>query len=250
MEAKADLKQFRPVGTDAFAVDGIGPDGKKVRHISNEAGPLIHSREGRPDGGMARQIVKAMTGPTTNTFDPWKVIPTKGRRWGSIIEMHDPSVGSSLLQIDGLKPMLRHRAVTPDGKVFIFRQGAGEIIRTTLGGEEHEWIMVEPQDVIADVVGSDLLIHEGWAVCAKQETTQESSSLLQIVELDSEAKNHLYNRTWVAGMSMHESRGRYAGLFEDTDILIYEARKVTEMAFLEGTYHAVKIEDVYGVRLW
>jgi hypothetical protein len=239
-----DIKEFRKPGQDAYAYDTtVGGEriGRNVRLIANEAGPVIQAREGRKDSGLERKVVKAATGSAYG-FNPLDVKPRPGHVWGMIVPTPHPSAHSELALSDP-KPMLRHRMVTPKGEIFIFRQGSGDLIRIGGEGNEQEWTFIPDRDIIGQVSGSDITIREGWMLCFVVDLPQESSSLLQIVD-----DTHLYNRKWAAGMAACDAQGRYEGLFGDGDTLIYEARSVTEVAFMESVYHAVKIDNVYGVR--
>ena len=101
--------------------------------------------------GIERALVTGVTGAATSAVNPYDIRPQKTDEWAKILAVQ--AAHSDLLLIQ--RNMLRHRAVTRDGKVFLFQQGKGQIARMGSVSDEEEWICIEKHFIAAWVNGPD-----------------------------------------------------------------------------------------------
>jgi len=228
----------------------MGSDAPSVSLTTKDEGPTLHAREGKRDTGLDRKVYQALSGLAN--LSPYGVRPARpSQTWARIVPVLRPEqMLSSLIIPDSTKPMFRHRAVTLNGTTLIFRQGAGDIIRIGDFGDEQEWVMLDLKDVIlriprgtADAEPPE--VQTGWIITLPLDAPQESSSLIEVVD-----RSHIFNREWTVGRVAHGIEEKWDSLnIQEGDEIIYPARTVTEISMNDMVYHAVRIHDVYGVKL-
>lgn len=213
----------------------MGSTRVETSFVASDEGHTIETKFGQQ---MHHDVVKAVTG--TAHIDPTKMKSRRDHIWCKVVPV--PLGHSSILELPGTaKYMMRHRAVTLEGLVILFKQGRGALVR--LGDNEEEWISLPLKHIMGYDYGEKRIhVTNGYVLITPIEIPQESSSILSLQPAHTRAK------MWAAGkVELQGSRPTAKHEIIEGERVVYDTTELTEVMIMGEIVHMVHINHVWGV---
>ena len=224
--------------TTRRVIDQIGMGNASVDVIdAGIATKLKHTH----DSSVDQKMWQSVSGSAHEVL-PEQVRPLRGELWLKVVQMQRPgSEGYSDLILTNVKPLLRHRGVTKDGKIYLFQQGYGEIARFGSAGEQEEWVVVEEKRVVGEVSnykneGPYIFPNSRYLLITPLELPKPET-LIDIIQPD-----HVMSTEWAYGMA----RSPIVDVTPGSNV-VYLTRNATEIVLGNKILFAVPQYDVLGV---
>lgn len=221
--------------TSPRLVDQINVGGSGVDVIdSGMSTNLNHAH----DEATNQKMWQSVTGSSSPDLHPSQVKLLHGEVWLKVIQMHRP--GSEDLTVI-TKPMLRHRGVALDGKVHLFQQGRGEVVRFGSASSQEEWVAVHPDHIMGEItVHKDFgprISKTGKYVTIFPHPLPKSGGLIEEIQPD-----HVMSTQWAFGEAVTPFEGGYLHAR-----VVYLTERATEVVIGNKIFFSVPLYDILGV---
>lgn len=186
---------------------------------------------------MARDMLDEISG--ASEVNPLKFRPLGNKILAEVVQVVDEGGTSGSLIVPGVvKPMQRHRALTLDGRVILFKRGAGELVRLGGAGHETEWIILDPPDIIGVLTCWGVEIPGRYVIFKRLPTPQQVSTIVQI---DDFTRRQIWYLGEVWGLPPKQD------LLKLFDQIIVDVRDHTTISHMGQMFIAVPYDDVMGI---